>query len=549
MARGQLALVLHAHLPFVRHPEHRYFLEENWLYEAITATYLPLLEVWRGLRADGVPFRVTMSLSPPLVSMLTDDVLKLRYAAWLNRLVELGEREMHRTSSGSGPGHGQGQGQGASGSRAADPHLHYLASWYHERFRRLKALYETIHGDIVGAYRDLQDSGSLELITVCATHGYLPVIRQPEARRAQIEIACDSYRRHFRRHPRGIWLAECGFAEGVDQLCADAGLRYFFMDTHGVQNARPRPPLGIHAPIYTPAGVAAFARDLESSRQVWSANEGYPGDASYRDFYRDIGFDLPLTYIGPFVHPDGIRVHTGFKYHRVTGPHVELAHKGLYDPFVAAERAEEHAANFLENRERQITWLAEQMDREPLVVSPYDAELFGHWWFEGPMFLDQLARKTANSSVVRLSHASEYLTDYPVNAVCEPSPSSWGDGGYSAVWVDGSNDWIYRHVHRCEARMHELALRFTGSHSPDGLQRRALNQAGRELLLLQSSDWAFIMKTGTTVKYATERVKAHVARFRRLDRELMSGNIDGLWLADLEWRDNLFPELDFRRWV
>src|SRR5262245_53673365 len=300
MSAGYLAIVLHAHLPYVRHPEHRYFLEENWLYEAITATYLPLLEVWRGLRRDNVPFRVTMSISPPLVSMLTDDVLKLRYAAYLDRLVELGDRERHRTD----PHQGQ----------AADGHLHYLANWYAERFRRLKALYDGIQGDLIAAFRELQDEGSLEIITVCATHGYLPVIRQPEARRAQVEVACESYRHHFQRHPRGIWLAECGYTEGADQLLAEAGLRYFFMDTHGLANARPRPPLGIHAPIFTPSGVAAFARDLESSKQVWSANEGYPGDANYRDFYRDIGFDLPLSYIGPYVHPDGIRVHTGFKY-------------------------------------------------------------------------------------------------------------------------------------------------------------------------------------------------------------------------------------------
>ena len=277
---------------------------------------------------------------------------------------------------------------------------------------------------------------------------------------------------------------------------------------------------------------------------MWSANEGYPGDANYRDFYRDIGFDLPLSYIGPYVHPDGIRVHTGFKYHRVTGPHVELAHKAHYDPYVASQRTDEHAGNFLFNRERQVEWLSQQMDRAPLVISPYDAELFGHWWFEGPMFLDHLARKVATSSVLKLAHAGEYLAEYPVNAVCEPSPSSWGDGGYSAVWVDGSNDWIYRHVHRCEARMHELAMRY--SSGADDLTRRALNQAGRELLLLQSSDWAFIMKTGTAVRYATDRVKSHLSRFHRLAREIESDTIDSEWLTDLESRDNIFPDLDYK---
>jgi 1,4-alpha-glucan branching enzyme len=522
--RGDLAFVLHAHLPFIRHPEHRYHLEENWLYEATVATYLPLVEVFRGLVRDGVRFRMTMSMSPPLVTMLRDDLLKMRFAAYLDRLVELGERERART-------HG-------------DPTFHKLAAWYHDRFRRLRALYDELRGDVVGAFKSLQDDGVLEIITVGATHGYQPVIREPSARRAQIQVACESYARHFGRWPRGIWLPECGYTEGVDQLLAEAGLRYFFVDAHGIANARPRPPLGLYAPIFCRTGVAAFGRDLESSKQVWSAKEGYPGDGVYRDFYRDIGFDLGLDQIGPYVHPDGIRIHTGYKYFRVTGPDVDLAHKQPYDPDLARERAATHAGNFVFNRGKQLEHLAAHMDRRPLVVSPYDAELYGHWWFEGPMFLDFVARKIAfDQDTIRLTTCAEYLEEFPVNAVAEPCPSSWGDGGYSGVWVDGSNDWIYRHVHRCEARMHELARRYQ---QPTDLERRALNQAARELLLLQSSDWAFIMKTATAVKYACDRVKAHLARFRRLDREISEGRIDGAWLADLEGRDNIFPEIDYR---
>jgi 1,4-alpha-glucan branching enzyme len=525
MALGDLALVLHAHLPFIRHPEHRYHLEENWLYEATTATYLPLLEVFRNLARDGVPYRFTLSLSPPLVHMLRDDLLKMRYAAYLDRLLRLGDDELRRTQH--------------------DGTFHRLARHYADRFGRLKALYDQIRGDVVGAFRQLQDDGFLEIITVGATHGFLPVIREPSAKRAQIQVACESYQRHFGRWPRGIWLPECGYTEGVDALLADAGLRYFFVDAHGLHHARPQPPLGIHAPVFCKTGVAAFGRDLDSSKQVWSAKEGYPGDGVYRDFYRDIGFDLPLDQIGPYIHPDGIRIHTGFKYFRVTGPNVDLAHKEPYDPDAARERAAVHAGNFMFNREKQVEHLAAHMDRRPLVVSPYDAELFGHWWYEGPTFLDMLARKVAyDQKTVRLTTCAEYLEEYTVNAVAEPSPSSWGDGGYSSVWVDGSNDWIYRHVHRAEARMHELARRH--KEGCDDLTRRALNQAARELLLAQSSDWAFIMKTGTAVKYACDRVKAHLARFRRLDREIERGAVDGGWLADLESRDNLFADVDYR---
>ncbi|TXH29440.1 MAG: DUF1957 domain-containing protein [Elusimicrobia bacterium] len=554
---GDLALVLHAHLPFVRHPEHAYHLEENWLYEALTATYLPLLEVLRDVHGEiqrtpsAGPLRLTLSLSPPLCTMLRDPLLLSRYRAYVDRLLRLGDEEVARN--------------------AGDSALSKLSRFYVERFTRLAQLFRDIDGDILSALSTLQEAGCLDIITTCATHGYLPVIREPAARRAQIAVAIRAYRGWFGRYPRGLWLPECGYADGVDALLAEHDLRYFFTDAHGLLYARPRPPLGLHAPIFTPAGVAAFGRDLESSRSVWSATEGYPADGVYRDFYRDIGFDRPLSVIAPYIHPDGIRVNTGFKYHRVTGPRVDLADKQLYEPEQALARADEHARDFVHKRRQQLAALSQRMERRPIVVSPYDAELFGHWWFEGPVFLRGVLRRlcglvrdeqpAAGSGVglglvapefdgVRLNTGTGYLSEHPVNAVCEPAPSSWGEGGYSAVWVDSANDWIYRHVHRAEAQLHELASRHAGT--TDDVLRRALNQLARELLLAQSSDWAFILKTGTAVKYATERLKSHLARFQQLARSIAaltepgSSSIDVELLAELERRDNVFPDIDFR---
>ena len=212
MAKGSLALVLHAHLPFVRHPEHAYHLEENWLYEAIVATYLPLIEVWRGLARDGVKFRVTMSMSPPLTAMLRDDLLRERAGQYLERLRALAEQER---------------------TRAASPaEIRRLADFYADRFGRLGALWNDVRGDVVDAFRQLQDDGFLELVTVGATHGFQPNIRDSRARRAQIEVACNSHRSHFGRWPRGIWLPECGYTEGLDAILAEAGLRYFLSLIH-----------------------------------------------------------------------------------------------------------------------------------------------------------------------------------------------------------------------------------------------------------------------------------------------------------------------------
>ncbi|MHB8872390.1 MAG: glycoside hydrolase family 57 protein [Myxococcaceae bacterium] len=522
--RGYLSIVLHAHLPFVRHPEHDEFLEEDWLYEAVSETYLPLLCAFDRLADEKIPFRLTMTLSPTLVSMLRDGLLMGRYARRLDRLCELSDKEVERTRKDAtfGPI-----------ARFYQGHLQTLRKAFHERYGR----------DLVGAFRRLQDAGYLEIITCTATHGFLPLMQQnPIAVRAQIVVAANHYRQNFGRDPSGIWLAECGYYPGVEEFLASEGIRYFFLDTHGLTDANPRPVHGVYAPIFTEAGVAAFARDPESSQQVWSADHGYPGDPVYREFYRDVGWDLDLEYVRPYIQATGQRKNTGLKYYRITG---KTQHKEPYDPGAAQERAAMHAGNFMFNRERQIEHLAGRMPgRRPIVVSPYDAELFGHWWFEGPAFLELLIRKSAfDQDVYRLATPSDYLQENAENQLCAPPMSSWGEKGYANTWLDGSNDWVYRHLHRCAELMVSLAKDYPEA---DPLKNRALNQAARELLLAQASDWAFIMKTGTMVEYAVRRTKEHILRFLRLNDQIRAGTIDAQWLSFVESKNNLFPEIDYR---
>lgn len=524
--KGYHALVLHAHLPFVRHPEYEQFLEEDWLYEAITETYLPLLERFDRLVDDGVRFRLTMTMTPPLVSMLRDELLMKRYAREIDRLCELADREVHRTR----------------GDATYQP----LAQYYRDHFGHMRHLFhDRYRGDLVGAFRRLQDEGVLEIITCGATHGFLPLMQTyPEAVRAQVSVAAAHYRQNFGRDPRGIWLPECGYYPGVERALAQENIRFFFVDTHGLLDAAPRPRYGAYAGLYTNAGVAAFARDQESSVQVWSADSGYPGDPVYREFYRDIGFDLDYDYIRPYIQPTGARKNTGIKYHRITGK-VGLNEKEPYNPWAARERAQVHAGNFMFNRERQIEHLANALGRPPIVVSPYDAELYGHWWYEGPDFIDAYIRKaTFDQQTYKLASPIDYLAEMPEQQVATPPMSSWGAQGYAAVWLDPSNDWIYRHLHKAAERM--IALARDLPDAQDSLQRRALNQAARELLLAQSSDWAFIMTTGTMVEYAERRTKEHVANFTRLHDELRAGHVDAAHLSFLEDRHNIFPDIDYR---
>jgi len=522
MSTGYFALVLHAHLPFVRHPEDPTIMEEQWLYEGITGTYLPLLQMFEGLVADGVPYRCTVSLSAPLIAMLTDDLLKERYARHLDRLIELAGRELERTSP--------------------EPHYHRLAQMYWNRFHSLRHTWRCHEGDLVRAFRRLQEAGRIEVITSTATHAFLPLLdRNWAAVRAQVHVAADQYERHFGCRPRGMWLGECGYVPGADELLREAAIHYFLVDTHAILLADRAPVYGAYAPLYCPTGVAAFGRDPESSAQVWSAREGYPGDPHYREFYRDIGFDLPFEYIAPYIHPEGHRTYTGIKYHAITHDH--LHGKWVYDPDAARERAGQHAAHFRLARQRQAEALAGGMDRPPMIVSPYDAELFGHWWYEGPTFLgDLFTQLHHDQQAIATITPGDYLDRHPTNQLATPSAASWGYQGYNEYWCDESNAWIYRHLNAAAERMVELAHRHRHA---EGAVARALNQAARELLLMQASDWPFIMRTGTTVSYATRRVNEHILRFTRLYDELTRGRVAERWLADLEARDNLFPDIDY----
>src|SRR5713101_6966556 len=261
MRSGYLALILHAHLTFVRHPEHEHFLEEDWIFEAITETYIPLLRMMQRLVDDGVPFKLTMSITPTLCAMLEDELLRERYVRHLNLLIDLAERERKRNRN--------------------HPKLRKLAEFYFDLFSETQRFFvEQWKCDLLAAFRELRKTGALEIIGCTATHGLLPLIQQQssEAARAQVLIGRDVYVDLFHTEPTGFWLPECAYAPGLDKILQQANIRWFILDAHGVLFGTPAPQRAIYAPCYTPAGPAAFARDRDSSRQVWSAEEGYPGD-------------------------------------------------------------------------------------------------------------------------------------------------------------------------------------------------------------------------------------------------------------------------------
>jgi 1,4-alpha-glucan branching enzyme len=396
----------------------------------------------------------------------------------------------------------------------------------------------------VQAFRRHQDQGRLEILASAATHAVLPLVATPEARRLQIGVGVALYREVFGRPPSGFWLPECAYAPGIDHALADAGISWVVLESHGVLAASPRPWSGLHRPIRLPAGVAAFGRDRESGRQVWSSTSGYPGDPAYRELYRDLGFDAPYEHIHPFLHDDGIRRNVGIKYHRVTGK-VELHEKATYDVPAAKARAAEHARHFVDSRVTQVEGLLRAGSVAPCILAPYDCELFGHWWYEGPWFLEALFRSAhARPLPFRLATPSEVLADAGAVPEAHPSLSTWGRNGFLDMWLDRDTAWILRHQHELERRMLEHA-RKPGPRSAQA--SRILAQMTRELLLAQSSDWAFIVTNKTAAHYAEMRFRAHVDRFLRLEALLEGAADDDPDFRDLlDAEDSLFPGLDPR---
>jgi 1,4-alpha-glucan branching enzyme len=246
---------------------------------------------------------------------------------------------------------------------------------------------------------------------------------------------------------------------------------------------------------------------------------------------------------------DGERGYTGFKYWAVTGHTDE---KSPYDPVRAGERAVENAAHFLKMRAAAARKATRVMDRPPLMVCPYDAELFGHWWFEGPAFIEALFKaacrgedctgddETGGLSMVTLG---EYYRKYPSNPISDPEFSSWGEGGYSEVWLDGSNDWVYRHTHRAIERMSELAERFPDESS---LRERILNQGAREVMLAMCSDWSLLLRSGTSAGFAKTQVEDAISNFNRIYEMLCANTVATEWITKLEKRNNIFPEMNYR---
>ena len=520
--KGYIAMILHSHIPFVRHPDMEDALEERWLFQAMSESYIPLIQVFDRLIQDKINYKITLSLTPPLMTTLEDQYLNERFIKYLENSIKLSREEIVRTKY--------------------NKEENKLAYFYEKRFMEISKTYYKYNGNLMNAFRKFDRLGYIEFITSAATHGILPLLSiHKESVSAQVRLGVETYTEKMGHEPNGIWLPECAYSYSLDSILKENNLKYFITESTGVLNASPKPLYGTFAPIITPNGVIALGRDIKSSRQLWSSTQGYPGDYNYREFYRDIGYDLPMEYIAPYINRNGIRIDTGIKYYKITGKTEE---KLYYDREKAMGKVKEHAQHFINERNNEFTKIKPHMDGMPIITCPYDTELFGHWWYEGPEFIESFLRNSAKKeNVYKLTTPSEFISKCKKIQCCSPDPSSWGENGDYSVWLNASNSWIYKKIHSCADKMINLSNNYT---NPSEIEERALNQAARELLLAESSDWPFIIKNNTASEYASKRVNCHVERFEKIYNEIISNTVDINWLLNVENIDNIFPKINFR---
>jgi 1,4-alpha-glucan branching enzyme len=542
---GAFTFVLHSHLPYARLAG-RWPHGEEWLHEATAETYIPLLNLLYRLWDEGIPARLTLTLTPILLEQLADEIIQQNFRTYMLERIEAIKQDVDRFSA-------------ADDKTFSELSLYYLR-WYQDI---LNSFDERYNGDLISAFRSLQQCGMIEIATCAATHGFLPLLAEDESIELHLRTAIESYKRHFGRSPDAIWLPECAYRSstvsedghervGLEYFLSKNGLKLFFTETGMVEQGmaisvpeekgnRPTRSFLHKIPLLkkiwkqkasttfqpyqvSSSNVAVLARNRKASLQVWSADWGYPGEYSYREFHKKDG-------------------RSGMRYWSVTGSGVDLGDKAAYRVDLAAEKVQEHADHFYQLVLGELTDYQKRNQHNGIIAANFDTELFGHWWFEGVEWLEAVLRRLAVSEEIWLTTASEYIEKHPPQVALALPNGSWGAGGDYSVWENDKTHWMWRIIQDAETRMTNVVEQ---NPSAKGIKRLILDQTARELLLLQSSDWPFLVTTGQAGRYAVRRFLQHVDRFYTLIAQVKLENPDEAILNEIWERDKIFPDIDYK---
>ncbi len=560
---GAICIVLHGHIPYVL-GHSTWPHGSNMIFEAAADTYIPLLWALEELAAEGLPANITLGLTPVTMEQLADE----RFAEWFPGYLDTRRWQAEQNI--------------AEFQHRGDGHLAWLAQRWEEHYRALHHCFcERYSRNLLYQFRQHQDAGRLEIMSSAATHGYLPLLHDDANIRGQIEQGVATYEQFMGRRPRGFWLPECAYRpranwapppplpqelprwrKGLEEILGTSGYDYFIVDSHMLEPHAPLPvqtahhdslgklwsrihrsgdPLGAKT-VYRPyfighhfedhPPVAGLFRDPQTSQKVWSGDVGYPGDANYLDFHKK--------------HMPG-----DHRYWRVTDGSGDLGSKQPYHPEWAMERVSIHAGNFLWTVKETLRHAPRPDGRLPVVLSPFDAELFGHWWHEGPRWLVTALRWMHHDPDLKVMQCRDYLREEEPTAAIALPEGSWGAGGGHWVWLNENTRWTWERVYDAERNLQALFRDHGFGH--DDTAHRLISQACRELLLLEASDWQFLMTTGAAVDYATHRLHGHHSDFvrcadlaRRYGRGEEISREEWAWFGDLCSRDRIFGSLNPR---
>ncbi|MBS1713191.1 MAG: DUF1957 domain-containing protein [Armatimonadetes bacterium] len=555
MAIGRFMLVLHSHMPYVlSHGKSPH--GTDWLFESAAECYLPLLDALDRLRAQGIKPRWTINVTPILAEQLDDPAFKDGFEDYCQEKVAYAKMDRERFAA-----DGDLRMEGLS------------AMWARIYSRELRQFKEKWGRSINDAWRQFQDDGLVELITCGATHGYFPLLRTDESVQAQVRLAVETHTARFGKKPRGIWLPECAYRPsyewkpptgdappfpraGVEQILGESEIGYFFVDSHMIRGGEPlgtywqkfpqlaelfartrhlfNPPVEARSEYEhyaIPGGTNIFARDPQTTVKVWSGDVGYPGDEWYLEFHKQL-------YPGRH------------RYWRISPNKQDLGAKQPYDPWVAFDHIEAHSKDFVRLVKSTLAGYRGASDRDGTVVAMYDTELFGHWWWEGPEFLYQVALEMARDGEVRPCSGGDVVDEDPARHVIDLPEGSWGEGGYHSVWLNDDNFWTWKRLYPAELKLREMAQSYG-----DGPAREIAEQCARELLLAEASDWQFLISTWAARDYAEARFTDHIDRFERLagmaERVHYGGRLsdeETEFLAECRQKDAPFPDLRLDHW-
>lgn len=557
MPLGRFLLCLHSHMPYVlSHGKSPH--GTDWINESAAECYLPLLNALDRLLNQDIRPKWTVNLTPILAEQLDDPAFKDGFEEYCQAKIDVARSDQEKFER-EGPLWMQG----------------LAGMWQRWYTRQLVEFKHKWGRSITGAFGYFQEQGAIEIITCGATHGYCPLLGTDESVQVQIKLGVENYKKRFGRQPRGIWLPECAYRpqydwkapvgdaapwprKGVEEFLRENGLEYFFVDSHMIRGGAPLGTYGAQFPqlaemfarsskFFTPApeerseyehyalpnGVCAFARDPETTVKVWSGEHGYPGDAQYLEFHKQL-------------YPGRLR------YWAISENKRDLGAKRPYDPWGAYERIAGHADDFVRTLKSALAQYKGRTERTGTLVAMYDTELFGHWWWEGPEFLYETAVRMHHDPDLEAVTGGELLDAVPARSMITLPEGSWGEGGYHYIWLNGDNSWTWEKLYPMQRRMVEMATRYA-----DGPAREIVEQAGRELLLAEASDWQFLISTMSARDYAEIRFADHVARFERLAELARRVHEDGAvlthgeraFLDECRQKDAPFADLDPKLWA